>query len=156
MRRFALPLALLLSLAGCAPGPGPRSLQAGAADVRIRTSRGTVELRSLPVASTPEERARGLMGRTSLPDGDGMVFVFDGPTRDAFWMKDTLIPLSIAFWNRGGRIVDILDMQPCRQAPCSLYRPSGSYVAALEARLGFFRRHRVANGDRVELEPLGG
>ena len=60
---------------------------------------------TVEAADTPAEREHGLMGRTSLDTDEGMVFVFDGPTDGSFWMKDTLIPLSIAFWDEDGRIV---------------------------------------------------
>ncbi|HXF36437.1 MAG TPA: DUF192 domain-containing protein, partial [Actinomycetota bacterium] len=107
------------------------------------------------VADAPAERARGLMGRERLPADAGMVFLFPRPTRAGFWMKDTLIPLSIAFWDEGGRIVAILDMEPCRRDPCPLYRPEAAYVGAVEANRGFFQRHGVEVGDEVELVGAG-
>ena len=66
-------------------------------------------------------------------------------------MKDTQIPLSIAFWRAGGRIVSIMDMPPCRVDPCPSFRPATPYVGALEVHRGFFERHGVEVGDRVEL-----
>ena len=81
-----------------------------------------------------------------------MAFLFDRPTSSSFWMKDTLIPLSIAFWDRSRRIVAILDMAPCRRSPCPLYSPGTSYIGAVEVNRGFFRQHGVRVGDRVELE----
>jgi uncharacterized membrane protein (UPF0127 family) len=103
------------------------------------------------IASTTEERTHGLMGRTSLGRDDGLAYVFDSPTTDAFWMKDTTIPLSIAFWDADGRIVDILDMTPCRGDPCRRYRSRTPYRGAVEANRGYFDRHGVAIGDRVRL-----
>lgn len=91
------------------------------------------------------------MGRTALPSDQGMVFVFDRPTTDRFWMKDTLIPLSIAFWDERNRVVAILDMQPCRADPCPTYGPDQPYVGAVEANLGYFADHGIEVGDQVEL-----
>ena len=104
------------------------------------------------IADDERERARGLMGRTELAEDAGMVFLFDEPNRGGFWMKDTLIPLSIAYWDEEGRIVSIIDMEPCPEDPCPLYDPGRAYVGAVEANVGWFREHGVEVGDRVELE----
>jgi uncharacterized membrane protein (UPF0127 family) len=64
-------------------------------------------------------------------------------------MKNTLIPLSIAFWDARGRIVRILDMTPCRADPCRLYDPRVAYAGALEVNRGAFRRWGVERGDRI-------
>jgi uncharacterized membrane protein (UPF0127 family) len=66
-------------------------------------------------------------------------------------MKNTLIPLDIAFWDTEGVIVDILEMHPCREDPCPLYTPGKRYVGAVEANVGIMARHNVAIGDRAEL-----
>jgi uncharacterized protein len=121
----------------------------GTVDIRKRhgaTVRLTVEL-----ARAPQQRARGLMGRRSLPARHGMLFLFPAPTRGGFWMKNTLIPLSIAFVGADGRIVEILDMEPCRADPCRVYTPRRPYVRALEVNGGAFRRWGVRVGDRVVL-----
>jgi uncharacterized protein len=104
------------------------------------------------VADTPETRSRGLMFRTHLAPDAGMVFLFDAPTSGAFWMKDTLIPLQIAFWDADGRIVAILDMRPCETDECPLYSPGATYVAALEVNAGRLDALGVQVGDRVLFE----
>lgn len=81
-----------------------------------------------------------------------MLFVFQSDGRAAFWMKDTWIPLSIAFISSGGRIVDIEDMQPMTE---NLHQPAQIYRYALEVNQGFFRKNGVNVGDRVKLQ-LGG
>lgn len=91
------------------------------------------------------------MGRTALPSDQGMVFVFGRPTTDRFWMKDTLIPLSIAFWDERNRVVAILDMPPCRADPCPTYGPDQPYDGAVEVNLGYFADHGIEVGDHVEL-----
>ena len=66
-------------------------------------------------------------------------------------MKDTLIPLSFAFWNKQGRIVRILDMAPCRADPCALYDPRVAFVGALEVNRGAFKRWGVRTGARIAI-----
>jgi len=80
-----------------------------------------------------------------------MAFVWDKPVSYGFWMKDTLIPLSVAFWNRQGRIISILDMVPCHTESCPSYYPSASYVGALEVNQSFFSSHGIEVGDHVAL-----
>jgi uncharacterized protein len=104
------------------------------------------------IAETESARQRGLMGRTSLGSDDGMAFLFDQPVTASFYMKDTLIPLSIVFWDRSARVVAILDMDPCRADPCPQYSPGVAFIGAAEANQGFFRAHGVRVGDKVELE----
>jgi len=148
MRRSG-PLVIVLLLAtacarmGTALGPASASLV-------IRGDGGSVGV-EVEIADEPAERARGLMGRTQLPEDRGMVFLFEEETTSAFWMKDTLIPLSIAFWGADGRIAAIVDMQPCRTDPCPRYSPGVPYLGAVEVNLGWFERNGVAIGDRVEL-----
>ena len=120
------------------------------ATLSIRTSAGPVTM-TVEVADSEPERERGLMGRRRLaPDAD-MAFLFERPTETGFWMKDTLIPLDIAYWTRGGRIVSVLHMRPCRADPCPVYPPGTSYVGAVEANWGFFDRRGIGVGDRVRL-----
>ena len=81
-----------------------------------------------------------------------MVFVFERPENGSFWMKNTLIPLSIAFFDADGRILRILDMEPCEADPCPVYDPEVAYRGALEVNKGVFARWRVSEGDRVRVE----
>jgi uncharacterized protein len=114
----------------------------------IQTAAGPVTL-ELEIAESHEERQQGLMGRESLPEQAGMLFVYDEARRGSFWMKDTLIPLSIAFLGDQGEVLEILDMEPCRADPCPLYDPGISYSAALEVNRGAFDRWGVEGGDVV-------
>ena len=120
------------------------------ATVRIDTGRRAVTVR-VEVARTRAQIEQGLMSRRALARDAGMLFLFPRPTRARFWMKDTLIPLSIAFADARGRIVRILDMAPCRRDPCPVYRPRVPYVAALEVTRGAFRRWGVGEGDVARL-----
>lgn len=100
------------------------------------------------IADTDEERQTGLMGRTALPEDAGMLFVFGAEQQLSFWMKDTLIPLSIAFIDSEGRIVDIQDMQPLDETS----HPSAAPAQyALEVNQGFFGARGIQVGDTVEL-----
>jgi uncharacterized membrane protein (UPF0127 family) len=105
----------------------------------------------LPVADTDEERERGLMGRRSLPPDGGMVFRFPATTDETFWMKNTLVPLSIAFVAEDRRVVDILDMAPCPGEPCPRYGADASYRTAIEMHAGWFAAHGVRIGDEVDI-----
>ncbi len=107
------------------------------------------------VADTPETRRRGLMFRTHLPENHGMLFLFEAPQRLAFWMKNTQIPLSIAFISARWRIVDIQDMDPPApggQIPVYVSRAEAQY--ALEVNQGFFARHGITVGAVVIARPL--
>jgi uncharacterized protein len=146
--RLLLLAVLSLSLASCGPGSEPEGSTA------VLRGDATVTL-TVEVADSPAERERGLMGRTSLAEDAGMVFLFDRATSTAFVMRDTTIPLSIAFYEGRGMITQILDMDPCRTEPCRLYRPRTLYVGALEVPQGAFRRFGVEEGDRIEISSTG-
>lgn len=141
-------LALLLgACGGSAPPVG--DLPAGV--LHIETASGEV-LVEVSVADTPDSRQQGLMGVEEMGEDTGMVFLEDQPVQQAFWMKDTLIPLSIAFWDEEGHIQAILDMEPCREDPCELYDPGVTWIGAVEVNQGFFADHDVQTGDTVSLE----
>ncbi len=88
------------------------------------------------IADTMEKRRQGLMEIDDLLDLDGMLFVFDGDTSGGFWMKNTLIPLDIAYFDVDGRFVDGFVMEPCTADPCPIYTPDGDYRFALEMAAG--------------------
>jgi uncharacterized membrane protein (UPF0127 family) len=119
-------------------------------NVLIDTSEGSV-LVKIEIADSEQERELGLMNRTSLAENAGMMFIFMEPVKTGFWMKDTKIPLSIAFINDNFDIVSILDMDPCEAAPCKVYTPESAYSAALEVNQGAFEKWGVRVGDRVTL-----
>jgi len=85
------------------------------------------------LALTSESRALGLMHRRKAP-ADGMLFVFPQAGSGGFWMKNTLVPLTIVFFDSRGQRVRRLSMVPCRRDPCPLYEPEKSYRFALELR----------------------
>ena len=88
----------------------------------------------------------GLMNRNSLPDGEGMLFIFENEQFLSFWMKNTTIPLSIAFIASDGRILDIKDMRPLDESSVLSSRPA---KYALEVPQGWFDRAGIRTGDRL-------
>ena len=100
------------------------------------------------IAATQEERNNGLMFRKKLPDGEGMLFVFEADQVMSFWMKNTYIPLSIAYIARDGKIIDIKDMYP---HDTSSVVSSRSVRYALEVPQGWFSRAGVRTGDMVKI-----
>jgi uncharacterized protein len=116
----------------------------------IRTPERNVTL-NVELARTPVQLHTGLAGRKTLAPNAGMAFLFGTDARDQFWMKDTSIPLSIAFWGKGGKILRILDMAPCRADPCRIYDPKVAFRGALEVNRGAFRRWGVRPGAVVTI-----
>jgi uncharacterized protein len=100
------------------------------------------------IAQTPQERAKGLMGRQSLPPNHGMLFLFEEPARQCFWMRNTPLPLTIAFIDAQGKITSFADMSPfsdethCSKVPVPY---------ALEMEQGWFKKRGVLVGDSVSL-----
>jgi uncharacterized membrane protein (UPF0127 family) len=150
MEMRAVVAAILVGSLAISCGSAGSSRDDARGDLTIVTDGGPVHVR-VEVADEDDERAEGLMGRTSLGEDAGMAFLWDEPVETSFWMKDTLIPLSIAFWDRRRRIVAIRDMEPCRNDPCPRYAPHEAFVGALEVNQGFFDEHGVEIGDRIEI-----
>ncbi len=129
-----------VTLLACAAAPSQAALPT--ADLTIGGHKIVAE-----IAATQDDRATGLMNRFSLQPDRGMLFVFERSEPLAFWMKNTYIPLSIAFIDESGRIVNIDDMAPQTEASHWSSAPSRY---ALEMRKGWFVQHGVKAGDRVE------
>ena len=142
---FAFAASACLGQQGPDPGGGQSSW------ATFTTDRAEVRAGGLFVADSDEERRKGLMGVEDLDANGGMVFVFDGEQDGSFWMKDTLIPLSIAFWGKDGRVVDIIEMEPCEADPCPTYSPRAPYTHALEMNAHWFEDRGIEIGDPVEL-----
>ena len=116
------------------------AIETGEADVRVQVE----------VADDRDEMAKGLMGRTALAENAGMLFVYPEERELSFWMRDTLIPLSIAFMDGEGRIVDIQDMKALDDRPPH-YTSAEPARYALEVNKGFFDERGVEVGDRAKL-----
>lgn len=152
MRCPAALLALVL-LAGCgSDGPSVEDDEPQAVDERVSAVLGGVEL-ELEVAAEPAERAVGLMRRTSVPDGTGMVFLFDEAVSTRFYMFDVPIPLTAVFI-RDGAVVSSVLMPPCEESEpgaCPTYGADGSFDTVVETAPATLPD--VQPGDRFELAP---
>ena len=135
MKRVLLAL-LLASATGHAQQPSLPPIQLGAGMHVIRAE----------VADRDDTRALGLMHRTSLPQNGGMLFVFETTGVHCMWMKNTLLPLSVAFVDEGGAIVSIADMQPLSETSHCAARPARY---ALEMMQGWFAERGIRAGQRL-------
>jgi hypothetical protein len=133
--------------------PAPR-FERGALTIVQGTKRVVL---GVEIARTTETRSYGLMLRRSLPENAGMLFVFEEDGRWGFWMKNTLIPLSIGFVDRDWRLIEIQDMAVAtdpERGPWPIYEPKTPYRYALEVNQGFFGRKGIATGARLELKTV--
>ena len=101
---------------------------------------------NVEVSSNDASRALGLMHRVMLPENSGMLFVFPDSEYRSFWMKNTYIPLSIAYIDKHDRILEIKDMIPLNPQSVPSSMPA---VYALEMNVGWFERNKIAPGDKV-------
>ena len=146
MKTFtALLFALLFAGAALAQETPQTQLQ------RITLTAGIHQL-DIQVALTPEQHQIGLMYRTAMPQGEGMLFVFPSPSKQCFWMKNTILPLTAAFVADDGSIVNLEDMQPqTTDSHCSL-KPV-RYV--LEMNQGWFAKKGIKAGFKLSGRPFG-
>lgn len=164
MRHRPLTLGIcLLLLTACGaeeagqPGPGPEPTRTDLpfptdARVVIEPSDGDPLTLDVAIADTNEERTRGLMEVEEMPDDVGMVFLHEEPTESDFWMKNTLIPLTVAVWDESMTIQQLVDMEPCEEDPCRIYDITVAWVGALEVNQGVLERSGVEVGDEIRLE----
>lgn len=173
MRALATALILLLTsllmLAGCGgeeggstPGSAPETTVSSgtASETTAVTTSGEFATVSLvpsdgervelevEIADDERERQRGLMERTELAENVGMLFVFEQQQQLSFWMKNTFIPLSVAYIDSEGRIIDVQDMEPLDTTRHPSAEPA---MYALEVNQGFFEERGIEVGDMAEL-----
>lgn len=115
---------------------------------------GTVCELCLWLAATSDQRALGLMHVTDLGGPDGMVFRYESPTTGAFWMKNTVMPLSIAFYDASGAFVGAFDMEPCTADPCPSYPTPPNFVHAVEVPQGMLNELNLVSGSKLEISDL--
>jgi uncharacterized protein len=138
-------LALMFGAAAATAQDGPQKLPA------ITLTAG-MHLIQAEVAQNPEQRGIGLMHRPKMGANEGMLFVFESATQQCFWMKNTLLPLSIAFLDTDGSVVNIEDMAPqTLNGHCS----SKPVRFALEMNQGWFSKRGVKPGSRIQGGPWG-
>ena len=139
-------MTLALRLAGLALAAAALGAHADATPARTVPIKVGAHALRVEVMTNDEERARGLMHRKHLGANDGMLFVFDEPAYHSMWMKDTLIPLSVAFLDRNGVILNILDMEPQTLDP---HVSAGPSIYAIETNKGWFAAKKIKPGDKV-------
>jgi uncharacterized membrane protein (UPF0127 family) len=149
MARFGVLCVFFLFLASCAGAEGEAQGKLPVRDVVIATARGERVAVAAELARSEEEQSRGLMFRKTLADGEGMLFIFPHDKALGFWMKNTLIPLSIAFIAKDGVLAEIHDMEPGSLRPV---RSARSLRYALEVPQGWFARMGIAVGDALDLD----
>lgn len=120
--------------------------QAQSAMPRTELSAGMYRIEA-EVAATQENRMTGLMQRRSMPPNQGMLFIFTQPQRHCMWMKNTLLPLSVAFLDDEGHILNVEDMQPQTEDNHCAAKPARF---ALEMNLGWFRQKGIKPGQTIE------
>jgi uncharacterized protein len=144
LRLLGLALGLAMAGAWAQNAPQPKldtiNLSAGMHNIRAE------------VARTPLQTQTGMMFRSEMAQHEGMLFVFDGLERRCFWMKNTLLPLSIAFLADDGRIVNLADMQPQSEASHCSAEP---VRFALEMNQGWFAKRGIKPGFKLKGPPFG-
>ncbi|MBU1361991.1 MAG: DUF192 domain-containing protein [Gammaproteobacteria bacterium] len=145
VQRFLVVLALGVALTGLANAQEAQTnLQ------RVELVAGMYRI-DAQVAQTPTQRQIGLMFRKEMPQAEGMLFVFEQPSTQCFWMKNTLLPLTAAFVADDGRIVNLADMQPMTEASHCSSEPV-RYV--LEMNQGWFSKKNIKQGARLAGAPF--
>jgi uncharacterized membrane protein (UPF0127 family) len=142
VRRAFLALIASIGAAGAWPQDQPQSLAATTLKVGMHSIRAQL-------AITPMQRQIGLMHRREMPSHEGMLFVFDEPSQQCFWMRNTLIPLTIAFLADDGTVVNLADMKPQSDDSHCSAKP---VRYALEMNQGWFAKRGIKPGTRISGE----
>lgn len=146
--KSAIPALALLALAAALPPAAAQDAQMNLPRVTLSAGMHQIDAQ---VAQTPEQRATGLMFRKEMPQHEGMLFVFEQPSVQCFWMKNTLLPLTAAFVADDGTVVNLADMKPqstdshCSDKPVR-------YV--LEMNRGWFTKKGIKPGSKLAGEPF--
>lgn len=141
-KTLLLSLAVLFLTSCSTPAPMPTAT--------FQTKTGPVAL-TIETADDPQERETGLMYRETMPEDQGMLFVFDSEVPLTFWMKNTLIPLDMVFLDSVKKVVHIArDVQPCKADPCPLTPSQAAAKYVIETNAGWTAKNGVNEGDRVE------
>ena len=145
LARRAGAIAVLCLAALASAQEGPQKL------AQVRLNAGIHNINA-ELASTPQQREIGLMFRTAMPANDGMLFAFEQPAQQCFWMRNTLIPLSVAFIGDDGSVVNIDDMKP---QPLDSHCSAKPVRFVLEMNEGWFAKRGIKAGSRLRGGPFG-
>lgn len=145
--RVACKAGLSIALCACLTSmAGPALSQSAPTEFTVISLSAGIHVIRAEVAATPDERALGLMHRPQMGANQGMVFLFDLPAEQCMWMKNTLIPLSVAFIANDGRILNIEDMAPQTEDNHCAAKPARY---ALEMNRGWFAKHGISAGMKI-------
>ena len=133
---------LLIFLASCAQNSDQVLINNGKEDIII----------NVQIADDNDERMKGLMFIEKLDENGGMLFIFEKEDYQAFWMKNTLIPLDMIFINDELQIVDIKNAIPCKQDPCNVYTSNQPARYVLEINEGFAAKNSIDKDDKITLK----
>jgi len=150
MKRFFLVTLAFGALALSACGVPDQPKEHGSA-VILNTQKGRTEI-IVDIVDKAPERTKGLMFKEALPAGSGMFFVFDGEDQLSFWMKNTLIPLDMIFFDKDYKVVEIVkNAVPCKKDPCKAYPSDRPAKYVLEVNAGTSDNIGLKEGDKAEL-----
>jgi uncharacterized membrane protein (UPF0127 family) len=143
-----LVIGITVPLFACSPVPSttkaPEALLLGPDGEQLHVS--------IEIAKTPAEHEKGLMYREHLEENHGMLFVFSESQVLNFWMKNTLIPLDILFFNAKGNFVSGHSMEPCRNDPCYIYTSREQALYALEVPSGFIKEQLIGRNWKLQIK----
>lgn len=143
----------LVGLSACACGSEdkkPVNMKQGPPKNSVKLEMGGKEV-TLEVAATEAARALGLMKRKTMTKDHGMIFIYREPQIMSFYMRNTWIPLSIAFLKSDGTVVNIEEMRPNTESPSHMSKGYCRY--AIEMNKGWFAEHGIKAGDKIALTP---
>ena len=146
LKKIILTLIVLLAVLSCA---SCKSKKLPVIEITITRADGSSQIVKAEVAQKEEDRNYGFMNRKKIPDGTGMLFVFEKEQILSFWMKNTPHPLSIAYIDSRGKIRNIYDMKPFSLTPI---KSTSSVRYALEVPQGWFEKENINVGDMVSWE----
>jgi hypothetical protein len=150
LRIFSLIFIVLIVNTSCFAQRKDKTEKFEKQEISIESRAGKVVL-TAEIARTEAQRAQGYMFREEVKDGEGMLFIFERDQILSFWMKNTLVPLSIAYITHNGIIIEIYDMEPGDLNPV---HSSRSVRYALEVPQNWFTRAGIGPGDRVDIQGL--
>ncbi len=140
-----------IALFACACSPNAEQMPRATSDTWFNLEIGGKPIRA-QIAVSDFEKARGLMGRESLPENSGMLFVYDAPARASFWMKNTSIPLDIGFFDKDGVLTETRPLHPFNLDSVTSSRSDISYC--LEVNRGWFEKNRILPGAKFNMKKL--